>query len=127
MSQSPTDFFASFPELVNLERLLQNPGARGEGVRVAIIDSGIDQEILTRRCRERGYSLKPVEGGLFTSDQSPPAPGLARPGSPHGTTVADIVVSLAPEISLFSADVVGSRGTCEVEVICRAIRWAMDE
>lgn len=48
-----------------------------------------------------------------------------RQSTPHGTTVADILLTLAPRVRLFSADVFGLRGTCEVEVVIRALRWAM--
>ncbi len=40
--------------------------------------------------------------------------------------MADILLTLAPRAQLFSADVFGPQGTCDVKVIIRAIRWAMD-
>jgi hypothetical protein len=41
--------------------------------------------------------------------------------------VADIVLTLAPRVKLYSADVFGPQGACEVEVVIRALRWAVDE
>src|SRR5262249_37741275 len=37
-----------------------------------------------------------------------------------------IILSLAPRVQLFSADVFGPQGSCEVEVLLRALRWAVD-
>jgi len=44
----------------------------------------------------------------------------------HGTTVADIVLTLAPRVRLFSADVFGPQGSCDVEVVIKALRWAVE-
>jgi hypothetical protein len=46
--------------------------------------------------------------------------------TPHGTTVADVILTLAPRVQLYSADVFGPQGTCEVEVVMRALHWAVD-
>ena len=46
--------------------------------------------------------------------------------TPHGTTVADIILTLAPRVRLFSADVFGPQGSCEVEVLIKALHWAID-
>ena len=40
--------------------------------------------------------------------------------------MADVILTLAPRVRLYSADVFGPRGTCEVEVVIRALRWAID-
>src|SRR5438309_8733264 len=70
--------------------------------------------------------MKPIEGGIFTADRTEPLPYEGRQSTPHGTTVADIVLSLAPRVRLFSADVFGPQGSCEVEVVLKALYWAMD-
>jgi hypothetical protein len=75
---------------------------------------------------EQGITLHPIQGGIFTPDQLQPAQYQGKQSAPHGTTVADIILRLAPRVQLFSADVFGQRGTCEVEVVVRALRWAMD-
>src|SRR5205823_1074487 len=90
------------------------------------IDSGVDQAILEQRCRSRGHELYPIEGGIFVADRVEPLPHTGRPSTPHGTTVADILLSLAPRIRLYSADVFGPQGSCEVEMIVRALHWAID-
>src|SRR5206468_2684906 len=55
-----------------------------------------------------------------------PEPYNGHQSSPHGTTVADIILTLAPRVTLFSADVFGPQGACEVETVVAAIRHAMD-
>ncbi len=82
--------------------------------------------VLEGRFRQRGQELLPIEGAVFTPDRTEPLPYAGQQSAPHGTTVADIILSLAPRVLLFSADVFGPRGSCEVEIVCRALRWALD-
>ncbi len=126
MSDRPEDVFTELFSLLTPQRLLLNPQANGSGVRVAVLDSGMEQAVLEARCQQRGIPMVPLEGAIFSSDQPEPLPYDGHQSSPHGTTVADIVLTLAPQVTLFSADVFGPRGSCEVEVVCRALRWAMD-
>jgi subtilisin len=53
-------------------------------------------------------------------------PYEGRQSTPHGTTVADIILSLAPQVRLYSADVFGPQGSCEVDVVMRALHWAIN-
>ncbi|MFO0926924.1 MAG: S8/S53 family peptidase [Gemmataceae bacterium] len=70
-------------------------------------------------------SPAPIEG--WCSDDRPdPLPDGGRASSPHGTTVADILLTVAPRVRLFSADVFGPQGSCDIRVLIRAIRHAMD-
>src|SRR5262249_36251066 len=46
--------------------------------------------------------------------------------TPHGTTVADIILSLAPRVRLYSADVFGPRGSCDLDVVLNALHWAVE-
>ena len=114
--------FDDLRALLTPERLLLDPAADGAGVRVAVLDSGIDAAVLAGR----HPAMLPVQGGLFLADRPQPLPYGGQQSSPHGTTVADILVTLAPRIELFSGDVFGPAGTCEVEVVMKAIAWAVD-
>jgi hypothetical protein len=125
MSQPP-DVIAEIMSLLTPDRLLRDPRADGHGVSVAIIDSGIERAVLESRFRARGITIANIEGGLFTGDGTGPLPYTGHQSSPHGTTVADIILALAPAARLYSADVFGSRGTCDVEVVIKALRWATD-
>jgi hypothetical protein len=122
----PDDVFAEVFALLTPRRLLHDPRATGEGVSVCVLDSGVERDLLEEKFRQRGQTLHPIEGGVFTSDRLEPLAYDGRQSTPHGTTVADIVLSLAPRVRLYSADVFGPQGTCEVEVVIRALRWAMD-
>jgi hypothetical protein len=115
-----------FPDLAHPERILADPRATGEGVRVCVIDSGVDRDRLATRCEARGHTLLPVEGALFRDGDTTAQPDPGRPSNPHGTTVADILLTVAPHVRLFSADVFGPQGSCDVRVLIRAMRHAMD-
>jgi subtilisin family serine protease len=108
--------------LVTPERLLRDPQATGEGVAVCVIDSGVDRAALETKF----HDILPIEGGIFTSDHSEPLPYRGEQSTPHGTTVADIILTLAPRVKLYSADVFGPQGSCEVEVVMKALAWAVN-
>lgn len=122
----PDDIFAELFSLLTPRRLLHHPQATGEGVAVCVIDSGVERALLEEKFRRRSQSIHFIEGGVFTADRTEPFPYEGHQSTPHGTTVADILLTVAPRIRLYSADVFGPRGTCEVEVVIRALRWAMD-
>src|SRR5262249_37056743 len=106
--------------LLTPERLLQDPRATGEGMTVCVVDSGVERSVLEERCRQRGVEPHPIEGGIFVAGQSEPLPYEGHQSTPHGTTVADIILTLAPRIRLYSADVFGPQGNSEAEVVIRA-------
>ncbi|MBI3412223.1 MAG: S8/S53 family peptidase [Planctomycetes bacterium] len=116
------DLFDELFALLTPERLLRDPRATGEGVSVCLIDSGVERAALKAKFPE----MMPIEGGIFTADRSEPLPYEGRQSTPHGTTVADIILTLAPRVQLFSADVFGPQGSCEVEVVMKALHWAVD-
>ena len=120
------DVFDEVFALLSPERLLRDPRADGEGVTVCVIDSGVERGLLEERFRQRGQSIHPIEGGVFSAEHAEPLPYDGHQSTPHGTTVADIVLNIAPRVRLFSADVFGPQGTCEVEVVIHALRWAID-
>ncbi|HEV3235414.1 MAG TPA: S8 family serine peptidase [Gemmataceae bacterium] len=112
--------------LATPERILLNPEADGRGIAVCVMDSGVEASILEARCRERGHALQPIVGGLFSSARAEPAPYLGHQSTPHGTTVADVLLTVAPQVSLFSADVFGPAGSCDIETILNALHWAVE-
>jgi subtilisin len=120
------DVFDEVFALLTPERLLRDPRATGEGVTVCVIDSGVERSLLESKYREQGQFLYPIEGGIFTPDRPEPLPYEGRQSTPHGTTVADIIFSLAPRVRVFSADVFGPQGSCEMEVVIRALHWAIN-
>ena len=63
MSKSACDVFEEIFALLTPERLLHDPRANGKGVKVCVIDSGVEREVLGTRCRQRGHAIEPIEGG----------------------------------------------------------------
>jgi hypothetical protein len=125
VSEGP-DVFDELFRLLTPQRLLHDPRATGAGVDVCLIDSGVERAVLEERARTRGQAIEAIQGGVFSVDRAEPLPYEGHQSTPHGTTVADIVLTIAPRVRLWSADVFGPRGSCEVEVVIRALRWAVD-
>src|SRR5204862_6214013 len=75
---------------------------------------------------DKHKSLQRISGANFTDDRAEPFLYEGYHRTPHGTTVADIILTQAPGVQLFTADVFGPAGTCEVETVQRALRWAYD-
>lgn len=125
MEQKQRDVLEEIFALLTPELLLEDPRATGEGVSLCIIDSGVEQALVEERARQRGQQIYPIQGGIFTTNQAEPLPYEGRQSTPHGTTVADIILTLAPKVRLFSADVFGPQGTCDVEMVMKALHWAI--
>jgi hypothetical protein len=121
-----SDVFDDVFALLTPERLLREPRATGAGVSVCIIDSGVERALLEERHRQRGQAIHPIEGGVFVAHQAEPLAYDGHQSTPHGTTVADILLTVAPGVRLYSADVFGPQGSCEVEVVVRALHWAIN-
>lgn len=120
------DVFAEVFRLLTPERLLHDPRATGEGVSVCVIDSGVERAALEAKHNGDGRTICPIEGGVFSAASPIMLPYDGHQSTPHGTTVADIILTIAPRVRLYSADVFGPQGSCEVEVVIRALRYAMD-
>ena len=99
-----------------------------QGVKVAVIDSGIP-------ARPSGFDCASIKGGLeFVSGGSPLINGMMyRCG--HGTEVAGIIaaanndigyVGVAPEANLYAVKVSGKDGLSAVSDVISGIYWAAD-
>src|SRR5262249_43562301 len=106
--------------------LLHDPRATGEGVSVCVVDSGVERAVLEAKFNQSGQTIYPIAGGIFSAESAEPLPYDGRQSTPHGTTVADILLTIAPRVRLYSADVFGPQGSCEVEVVIKALRYALD-
>jgi subtilisin family serine protease len=122
----PPDVLSQLRALVTPETLLLDPKATGEGVAVCVVDSGVERDVLEQKFARTGRPIRTIEGGVFRPGHTAPLPYSGHQSSPHGTTVADIILTIAPGIRLYSADVFGVTGSCDVEMLVRAIRWASD-
>lgn len=116
MSSKPA-FSAAFDteQLEQLEALLPMEditpewawgGTTGKGVKVAVVDSGVDADHPMIDGRIAGYvAIDVFAGGELVFDDSP-----HEDMSGHGTACAGIVLGIAPECELYSVRVMGRRG-----------------
>jgi major intracellular serine protease len=113
---------ASVVVLEGIPRMYTEPNL---DVRVAIIDSGInkDAELRSRVVAEKSFINKSY--GYLSSDNS--TDDSYPSGSLHGTYVAKIVASGAPDAGIVNAKVVWSNDIATPSAIVDAIRWAVIE
>ena len=121
----PTIFDEMFA-LLKPDRILSDPRATGAGVAVAVIDSGVERTLLEEKFRAKNIEIPHIEGAIFRPDMTAPLPYEGHQSSPHGTTVADIILTIAPHVRLYSADVFGPEGACEVETVIAALTHAIE-
>jgi subtilisin family serine protease len=98
-------------------------GATGRGVKVAVVDSGIDGS----HPRVGG-----IDGGVAL-EYDPDAPDGVRVDEGdhedlfgHGTACAGIIRAIAPDCQLFSIRVLGPRLTGKGFIFAAGLRWAID-
>jgi len=99
-------------------------GATGAGVRVAVVDSGIDAS---------HPAVGAISGGVIVEYDADAPPSYARITEVehgdvfgHGTACAGIIRALAPRCELFSVRVLGSRLTGKGPVFAAGVRWAVE-
>ncbi|MEW6756504.1 MAG: S8 family serine peptidase [Candidatus Latescibacterota bacterium] len=96
-------------------------GSTGQGVRVAVVDSGIDA---------RHPAVGRVDGYMAISEGPD---GLVYDAQPHedlyghGTACAGIIRSLAPDCELYSVRVLGPSLTGQGAVFVAGLRWAIEQ
>ncbi len=97
-------------------------GSRGEGVKVAVIDSGIDGD---------HPAVGAVDGAVALEWDDDAEEVVATEGRHedlygHGTACAAIIRTLAPAAELYSVRVLGARLTGKSVVFLAGLRWALD-
>lgn len=100
-------------------------GATGKGVRVAVIDSGIDaNHPLLDGCvdEEGGLALSLDSDGTIVE-----TPGPHEDLFGHGTACAGIIHSLAPEATITSVRVLGAMLSGRAQVFLRGLAWAIEQ
>lgn len=97
-------------------------GATGAGVRVAVIDSGIDNDHPAVAGAVRGW-VEPVLGdeGQVDYTREPHADLFG-----HGTACAGIIHGIAPEAELWSVRVLGPMLSGKGNVFAAGLRWAIE-
>jgi subtilisin family serine protease len=98
-------------------------GSDGAGVKVAIVDSGIDNDHPAIAGRVRGFvAFSEGPDGTVQADELPHGDSFG-----HGTACADIVRRLAPECELYSVKVLGARLSGKGAVFAAGLRWAIEQ
>ena len=116
----PTPLDANFPGgWITPEWAWQ--GATGKGVRVAILDSGVDASHPAVGA-VNGYVI-PLEGegGVWSYDTAP-----HEDTSGHGTACAGIIRALAPDCEIYSVKVLGISIWGKATTFLQGVRWALD-
>lgn len=94
---------------------------RGAGVRVAIIDSGVqaDHPRLAGAVLRDSVSFDEQDGRVIALE------GEGHDAYGHGTAVADLIHQTAPEAELGSFRVIDSRSVSRTPLVCAAVREAI--
>jgi subtilisin len=97
-------------------------GSTGEGVRVCILDSGIEANHPLVGALEGSVAVAKSESGeiSFTDDAEGDLCG-------HGTACAGIVRALAPKAGIFSVRVLGAGFKGSGPVLLGGLRWAIEQ
>lgn len=91
------------------------PVTKGRGIRVGIIDTGIDAAHPALAAAYRGgYDF--VRNDAVPNDES-------KDG--HGTFVAGVVLQVAPEAEIYALKIFGTENSFETSDLVRAIDWAI--
>ncbi|MCB1235990.1 MAG: S8 family serine peptidase [Verrucomicrobiae bacterium] len=94
---------------------------RGMGVRVAVIDSGVE----ANHPRLRGMRLADSVGFEESGGRLVPVDGAGHDVYGHGTAVAGIIHEFAPEAEIGSFRVIDARSLSRTALICAGVMEAM--
>jgi subtilisin len=97
-------------------------GSTGKGVRVCILDSGIEagHPLVGEVQGAWSVAIGPDDEPIVTEDEEGDACG-------HGTACAGVVRSLAPEAELYSVRVLGAGYSGSGPVLLGGLRWAVEQ
>jgi subtilisin family serine protease len=96
--------------------------ATGDGVKVAIVDSGIEEHPL----------VGAVQGSIVVEVDADDPEDVSIRDAPHedlyghGTACAAIIRTLAPKVELYSVRVLGARLTGKASCFAEGLSWAID-
>ncbi len=96
-------------------------GSTGAGVRVAVIDSGIEATHPAIDGRVSGYVAITESNGELVFDESPHGDACG-----HGTACAGIIRSIVPDCELYSVKVLGAAMSGRGTVFAAGLRWAIE-
>lgn len=97
-------------------------GRTGRGVRVAVVDSGIDTEHPDLKGKIREAFEAYIEGGKVGF-----RPSTSGDAAGHGTACAGIITSIAPEVDLHSVKVLGANASGSGEMFLAGLDFAIKQ
>ena len=93
----------------------------GKGIRLALLDTGVDQEHADLKGKVAGhYELVTQDGHTAFAE----APGTDHVG--HGTACAGIIKRLAPDVELYSIKVIGADARGSSSGLIAGLRWGVE-
>ena len=95
-------------------------GRTGRGVRVAVIDSGIDAEHPALAGKVKESVEAAIEGGRVNF-----RPSESGDSAGHGTACAGIITSVAPDAELYSVKVLGASASGSGELFLAGLDYAI--
>lgn len=113
-----------FPILSAIEDITASwawEGSTGKGIKVGVIDSGIDATHPALNGGVNGYLTVREEPEGLIYDTEP-----HRDDYGHGTACAGIIRSLAPECELYSIKVLGASLGGKANIFTAGLRWAIE-
>ena len=96
-------------------------GSTGRGVRVAVVDSGIDAVHPALGGMVRGGVTVVEQGGQITYNDAPHGDAFG-----HGTACAGIIHRIAPEAELYSVRVLGATLSGSGGMFAAGLRWVIE-
>ncbi|WP_024447147.1 S8 family serine peptidase [Mycolicibacterium iranicum] len=96
-------------------------GSSGEGVKVAVLDSGIDATHPAVGDVQGYVAIREGDDLKLIFDTEPHEDSFG-----HGTACAGVIRSLAPACELYSVKVLGGKNTGKGRVFAAGLRWALE-
>jgi subtilisin family serine protease len=96
-------------------------GSTGRGVRVAVVDSGIEANHPAVGGMVRGGAVVVEKDGQITYEEGPHDDAFG-----HGTACASIIHGIAPEAELYSVRVLGATLSGSGGMFAAGLRWAIE-
>ncbi len=130
VGQPSFDFFKALQNLIKLgflDGLVGNPLADGSGVNIALIDTGVNAGKLQKKFDGKGLQFNSIVNALFKPNGIVDYSSTAHPMLPHGTVVADILLTHAPKAQLYSANVFELRTFTELDLLLHAMHVAIHQ
>jgi subtilisin family serine protease len=112
---------ARIPELEDLTPHWAWDGSTGEGVKVAVLDSGIDAGHPAIGAVQGYVAIAEGSSGELVYDERPHGDLYG-----HGTACAGIIRALAPACDLYSVRVLGTDLTGRGRIFAAGLRWAIE-